>query len=67
MPLPRTTLEDKVKATLDAFDLDIRLGKPVRAAGLPGAGDPPTTDPNPDSHEYTCGSLCVSQGPGCLK
>lgn len=50
--------------TQDEFDLDIRLGAPVRAGWLAAANDPPT-DPDPDSHEYTCGSACPSNGPYC--
>ncbi|MFF3225803.1 hypothetical protein ACFYV7_23605 [Nocardia suismassiliense] len=46
---------------LDEFDLDIRLGTPLRAERLSTPIDPPTTQPNWYSREFICGSRYAAQ------
>ncbi|WP_191094355.1 hypothetical protein [Nocardia colli] len=45
---------------LDDFDLDVRLGKPLRVDQLLN-GFPPTSEGDCGSHAYTCGDGCPTK------
>ncbi|MFI9503414.1 hypothetical protein [Nocardia sp. NPDC052566] len=49
-------------AALDDFDLDVRLGKPLRVDHLIAAF-PPTSEGDgcAESHAYTCGDGCPTK------